>query len=85
MLEGYGLVALLLGLAAILLIGELLLPTHGVLGLVSLCSALGAIFAAARVNPWAGLILTLALAMSSPLIWTATMRSASAIVRHSGF
>src|SRR4051812_28671334 len=74
MLDGYGLAALLLAIGVILLIGELLLPTHGVLGIVGVSAALTAIVAAAMRNVWAGILLTAALAIATPFLWTLMLR-----------
>lgn len=75
MLDGYSLVALLLAIGAILLIAELLLPTHGLLGLAGVGSALFAVFFAARLNPWAGLALMVVLALSTPLLFTLAVKT----------
>jgi membrane-bound serine protease (ClpP class) len=74
MLEGYGLAVLLLAIGAVLLIGELLLPTHGLLGVAGVAAALLAILVSARENVWAGLVLTVLLALSTPLIWAAAVK-----------
>ena len=74
MLEGYGLAALLLAISVILLIAELLLPTHGILGIVGVGTALAAIVAAGMHNIWAALLLTLALAIATPFLWALALR-----------
>ena len=55
MLGGYGLTALLLAIGVILLIGEVVLPTHGLLGVIGIGAAVAAIFVAGAQNPWAAL------------------------------
>ena len=74
MLEGYGLAAILLAIGVILLIAELLLPTHGLLGIVGVGAALAAIVAAGMRNAWAAMFLTLALALATPLFWTLAVK-----------
>src|SRR5262245_25233943 len=74
MMEGYGLAALLLAIGAILLFAELLLPTHGLLGLAGGGAILCAVFAVSRRNPWAGLALLLVLAAATPFVWAAAMK-----------
>lgn len=70
MFDGYGLTAILLAIGASLLIAELVLPTHGLLGVVAALATLTAIVTAGLQNVWAALLLTLALAIATPLAWT---------------
>jgi membrane-bound ClpP family serine protease len=74
MIEGYGLALLLLVIAGAMLLAEVILPTHGILGVFGIGSAVAAIVVTLRQNPWAGLGLTIALAAASPLIWSAALR-----------
>ena len=67
---GYGVTALLLAIGVILLIGEVVLPTHGMLGVIGIGAAVAAIFVAGAQNPWAALLITLALAVATPFVWT---------------
>ncbi len=71
MMEGYSLVALLLLIGIALLIAELLLPSHGILGLGAAGCILGAIFVAARQNVWAGVGLLVAVVAMTPFAWVA--------------
>ncbi len=74
MLEGYTLALVLLIIAGVLLLAEVILPTHGILGVFGIGAALAAIFVTLKQNPWAAVGLTLAMALVSPLIWSAAMR-----------
>jgi membrane-bound ClpP family serine protease len=74
MLEGYTLALLLLAIGAALLLGELILPAHGSLGALGLIAAIAAIVVTMGQNVWAGLGLTIALALAGPLIGTAMLR-----------
>jgi membrane-bound ClpP family serine protease len=58
----------------VLLVAELLLPSHGILGLGSAGCILGAIFVASRQNVWAGLGLLVGVAALTPFAWTAFVR-----------
>ena len=72
--DGYALVALLMVTGIIFLVAEVFLPSHGVLGLGAACCILGAIFAAMRHNPAAGLVLLLICIALTPLAWTAFVK-----------
>lgn len=74
MFAGYGLVALMLAIGATLLIGELVLPTHGVLGVLGAGTALAAVGLAGLQNPWAGVLLAVALGLATPFVWTAVVK-----------
>jgi membrane-bound ClpP family serine protease len=74
MYEGYGLAALLLGIGVILFISELLLPTHGLLGVVGGCTILASVFVAMKQNAWVGLALLLVCAAATPLLWMAFVK-----------
>ena len=63
------LMLLLVGAGVVLLIGELLLPTHGLLGILGLASLMGAIAACFWINRWAGLAVFVAALIASPFIW----------------
>jgi len=73
-MEGYPLVALLMLIAAALLIAEVLLPSHGVLGLGAAGCILAAIFVAARQNVWAGLALLVGVTAMTPFAWVAFVK-----------
>ena len=60
---------LLLAGAVVLLVGELLLPTHGVLGLLGLFCLAGAIGVTFYINRWLGLGVFLAAVVISPFAW----------------
>lgn len=74
MLEGYSLVTLLMAIGLVLLVAELLLPSHGVLGLGSAGCILGAIVVASRQNAWAGLALLVGVAAMTPFAWVAFVK-----------
>src|SRR5262245_55179182 len=68
--------ALILMFAAagiVLLIGELLLPTHGLLGVLGLLCFAAALVVVFRVNQWAGLGIFLAMILASPFIVNCAM------------
>ena len=73
-MDGYALVALLMLIGIALLIAELLLPSHGVLGLGSAGCILAAIFVASRQNVWAGLGLLVTCAALTPFAWVAFVK-----------
>ena len=68
-IDGYQLVALLMGLGVVLMLAESLLPTHGIVGLLGGVSILVAIIVATRVNPWAGVALLVACVTMIPVAW----------------
>ena len=74
MLEGYSLALLLLAIGVILLFAEVLLPTHGLLGLAGGAAVLCAIFFTSRQNAWAGLTLLLVLAAATPFVLAGVMK-----------
>ena len=74
MLEGYSLVMLLMAIGVVLTIAELLLPSHGVLGVGAAGCILGAIVVASRENAWAGLALLLGVVALVPFAWTAFVK-----------
>ena len=65
---------LLLAGAIVLLVGELLLPTHGVLGFVGLACLGGAVGATFWINHWLGLGVLIAAIMASPFVWSIVIR-----------
>jgi membrane-bound ClpP family serine protease len=65
---------LLLAGAVVLLVGELLLPTHGILGLMGLICLAGAIGATFYINRWLGLGVFLAAVVASPFVWAVGLR-----------
>ena len=62
-------ILLLVGAGIILLVGELLLPTHGILGIAGLAALLGAVGVCFRINQWLGLGVLVAAILVSPLLW----------------
>src|SRR6187402_25887 len=60
---------LLLAGAVVLLVGELLLPTHGILGLMGLIFLAAAIGTTFYINRWLGLGVFLAAVAASPFAW----------------
>jgi membrane-bound ClpP family serine protease len=65
---------LLVAGAIVLLIGELLLPTHGLLGLVGLLCLAGAIGATFYINRWLGIAVMIAAIIASPFVWGLAIR-----------
>src|SRR5688500_11648181 len=65
---------ILLAGAVVLLVGELLLPTHGVLGLMGLLCLAGAIGVTFYINRWLGLGVFLAAVVASPFAWAIGLR-----------
>ena len=65
---------LLVAGALVLLVGELLLPTHGVLGFFGLICLAGAIGATFYINRWLGLAVFLAAVIASPFAWSLAIR-----------
>ena len=65
---------LLLAGAVILLVGELLLPTHGILGLMGLLCLAGAIGTTFYINRWLGLGVFLTAVVASPFVWAVGLR-----------
>src|SRR5688572_6606237 len=74
MWEGYQLVAMLIGIGVLLFMLEMILPTHGVLGLLGGVAILWAVFAATWQNVWAGLALLVAVAAATPVVWMAFIK-----------
>src|SRR3954468_18460592 len=73
-MDGYQLVALLMGIGLILFIAELMLPTHGVLGILGGGAMVWALVVCTKQNPWAGLSLLVAVAAATPLVWIWILR-----------
>ena len=65
---------LLLAGALVLLVGELLLPTHGVLGLMGLICLAGAIGVTFYINRWLGMGVFLAAVVVSPFAWAVALK-----------
>jgi membrane-bound ClpP family serine protease len=63
------LILLLAGVAAVLMVAELLLPAHGLLGITSLLCLAGAIATCFYLNRWAGLILLATVVLASPFLF----------------
>jgi membrane-bound serine protease (ClpP class) len=73
-MEPIWLILLLLGGCIALLVGELLLPTHGVLGVLGVMCLGGMIAVCFYVNQWIGLTVFLAAILSSQLLLNVGMR-----------
>ena len=69
------LILLLVGLGAILLIGDLFLPSAGMLSVVGIGLLLTAVIFCFTINRWLGLGVLFAGVIGSPLIWVATVRA----------
>jgi membrane-bound serine protease (ClpP class) len=65
---------LLLAGAVVLFVGELLLPTHGVLGIAGLLCLAAAIGVTFYINRWLGLAVFLAAVAASPFVWAVGIR-----------
>jgi membrane-bound serine protease (ClpP class) len=74
MFDGYGLAVALLAISAVLIIGEMLLPTQGVLGLAGTVAVVSAVVICGRQNAWAAIGLVALLLLASPLIWMVGVR-----------
>lgn len=72
-MEPISLSLLLLACGVVLLVGELLLPTHGVLGVAGLACLGGAIGVCFYINHWLGLVLLIVAMLASPFIMHATL------------
>jgi membrane-bound serine protease (ClpP class) len=68
------LIFLLVAAGVVLLLAELLLPTHGVLGVLGLLCLGAAIVVVFTINKWAGLIVFLAAILVSPLLLNLAMK-----------
>lgn len=73
-MDPLSLILLLTAAGVVLLVGELLLPTHGVLGLLGLLSLGAGLVVIFTVNKWAGLIVFLAAILASPFLVTVAMK-----------
>jgi membrane-bound ClpP family serine protease len=62
------------GLGVMLLLAEVLLPTHGILGLLAGLSIITGVGACFAINPAVGLVILVALIVATPLIWTAFVK-----------
>jgi membrane-bound ClpP family serine protease len=69
-----GWLILLLVAGAVLLLAELILPAHGVLGACGVVSMLCAVGVCFRLSPWASLGLLLAMLLATPFAWSAAVR-----------
>jgi membrane-bound ClpP family serine protease len=67
-MDPMALIFLLVAAGVVLLVGELLLPTHGVLGILGLLCLGGALVVVFRLNKWAGLGAFLACILASPFL-----------------
>ena len=73
-MDTYSLVALLLAIAAALVVGELLLPTHGLLAVAGGAAAVIGIVVCAKQNPWVALGLAVGMAAATPLVGALWLR-----------
>ena len=73
-MEGYSLVTLLMVIGVALLVAEMLLPSHGILGIGAAGCILGAIVVAMRQSAWAGLALLLVVTAMTPFAWVAFVK-----------
>jgi len=67
-MDPFLLILLLVGAGAALLVGELLLPTHGLLGVAGLLCFGGAIGVCFYINRWLGLLVFFAAVVASPFL-----------------
>jgi membrane-bound ClpP family serine protease len=72
-LDPLTLILLLVAGGIVLLVGELLLPTHGLLGVVGLLCLGGAIAVCFRVNKWVGLGVFIGAIVASPFLIQAAL------------
>jgi membrane-bound serine protease (ClpP class) len=68
------LILLLIAAAAVLFLAELILPAHGVLGIGGLVCLVGAVGTCFYLNRWAGLIVLVSGAISSPILLNMALR-----------
>ncbi len=69
-----GFIFVLLAIGIVLLIGELFLPTHGLLGVVGLLALVIAVGETLLLNQFAGVALLAAMLIATPFAWAAAMR-----------
>ena len=69
-----GWIILLMVSGIVLLVAELMLPSHGVLGALAVLCLLGSVGVCFRVNQWAALALFLAMIAATPFAWSAAVR-----------
>ncbi|MGA2497335.1 MAG: NfeD family protein [Tepidisphaeraceae bacterium] len=69
-----GWIILLIVAGAVLLVAELMLPSHGVFGALAVLCVLGSVGICFRVNPWAALWLFLVMVGATPFVWSAAVR-----------
>ncbi|MFI5378906.1 MAG: NfeD family protein [Tepidisphaerales bacterium] len=58
----------------VLLVAELMLPSHGLLGALAVLCLLGSVGVCFRVNQWAAVVLLLAMVVATPFAWSAAVR-----------
>ena len=73
-MDPLSLIFLLVAGGVVLLVGELLLPTHGLLGLAGLLCLGGAIGVCFRIDKWIGLTVLFVAIVSSPFLLSAAMK-----------
>lgn len=67
-------ILLLVAVGIVLLVAELLLPTHGALGVIGLLCFGGAIAVCFQLNRWVGLIVFFAAVLASPFLLSLSMK-----------
>jgi membrane-bound ClpP family serine protease len=72
-MDPMALILVLLAAGVVLLVAELLLPTHGVLGILGLLCVGGALIVVFRINRWVGLGVFLACILASPFLFNIAM------------
>jgi membrane-bound serine protease (ClpP class) len=65
---------LLFGIGVVLLVGELLLPTHGLLGILGAGGVVAAIVACYRIDFWLGTGVFIAAMVAAPFVGTAAVK-----------
>jgi membrane-bound ClpP family serine protease len=68
------LILLLVAAAVVLLVGELLLPTHGLLGFAGLAMVIAALVVVFQINRWIGLGVLCAALVLSPVIFNGAVK-----------
>jgi len=65
---------MLFAVGLVLVVAEVLLPTHGVLGMLGALSVLGGVIACTVISPIIGLSVMLGLVIVTPFAWTAFVK-----------
>lgn len=67
-------IPLLFAVGIALLLAEILLPTHGIVGALGVCAIVGGIIVAFQVNQWLGAGLMIGTLIATPFVVTAVLR-----------